>query len=184
MTDVDANDEPAERDPVHIVPGPGAHVPADAPEPVSSDPPPPSEPDIDPLAPTPAVEAEIASREPSAAKPPAELKAKLANGDSWIETVKTVVYALLIALVIRTFLFQPFNIPSSSMENTLLIGDYLFVEKYAYGYSRYSFPFGLAPFGNMMHGRFMGSDPQRGDVVVFKYPRDNSTDFIKRVIGL
>src|ERR1700759_5698797 len=65
--------------------------------------------------------------------------------ESWIETVKTIVYALLIALVIRTFFFQPFNIPSSSMENTLLVGDYLFVEKFAYGYSRYSFPFGAGP---------------------------------------
>jgi signal peptidase I len=102
------------------------------------------------------------------------------EGESWLETVKTIVYALLIALVIRTFLFQPFNIPSGSMENTLLIGDYLFVEKFAYGYSRYSFPFGLPPFS----GRVFGSQPQRGDVVVFKVPTDNSTDYIKRVIGL
>jgi signal peptidase I len=102
------------------------------------------------------------------------------EGESWAETVKTIVYALLIALVIRTFLFQPFNIPSGSMENTLLVGDYLFVEKFAYGYSRYSFPFGLGPFS----GRIFGSSPQRGDVVVFKLPRDNSTDYIKRVIGL
>ncbi len=102
------------------------------------------------------------------------------DGESWWETVKTVAYALAIALVIRTFLFQPFNIPSGSMEATLLVGDYLFVEKYAYGYSRYSFPFGFVP----MSGRVFGSDPERGDVVVFKFPRDNSTDFIKRVIGL
>jgi signal peptidase I len=102
------------------------------------------------------------------------------EGESWLETVKTIVYALLIALVIRTFLFQPFNIPSGSMENTLLIGDYLFVEKFAYGYSRYSFPFGLPPFS----GRVFGAQPQRGDVVVFKVPTDNSTDYIKRVIGL
>jgi signal peptidase I len=102
------------------------------------------------------------------------------QGESWVETVKTIVYALLIALVIRTFLFQPFNIPSGSMENTLLIGDYLFVEKFAYGYSRYSFPFGIPPFD----GRIMGSVPQRGDVIVFKWPVDNSTDYIKRVIGL
>src|SRR5215813_5889151 len=104
--------------------------------------------------------------------------------ESWQELVKTIVYAGLIALVIRTFLFQPFYIPSGSMENTLLIGDYLFIEKFAYGYSRYSFPFGAWPFGKMMNGRFMGSQPQRGDVVVFKYPQDNATDFIKRVIGL
>ncbi len=106
------------------------------------------------------------------------------EGESWLETVKTIVYALLIALVIRTFFFQPFNIPSGSMENTLLIGDYLFVEKFAYGYSRHSFPFSLAPFS----GRIFGSDPQRGDVVVFKMPDPKSDhymdDYIKRVIGL
>ncbi len=93
-------------------------------------------------------------------------------------------YALLIALVIRTFLFQPFNIPSGSMEDTLLVGDYLFVEKFAYGYSRYSFPFGIPPFS----GRVFGTGPQRGDVVVFKMPNANSPDymkdFIKRVIGV
>jgi signal peptidase I len=105
-------------------------------------------------------------------------------GESWLETAKTIVYALLIALVIRTFFFQPFNIPSGSMENTLLIGDYLFVEKFAYGYSRHSFPFSLAPFS----GRVFGRDPQRGDVVVFKMPDPKSEhymdDYIKRVIGL
>lgn len=113
-----------------------------------------------------------------------KMAAKQQQGESWGELAKTVIYAGLIAIVIRTFLFQPFNIPSGSMENTLLIGDYLFVEKFAYGYSRYTFPFGGWPFGNAVHGRFMGRDPQRGDVVVFKFPRDNSTDFIKRVIGL
>jgi signal peptidase I len=107
-------------------------------------------------------------------------KKKESEGESWIETIKTIVYALLIALVIRTFLFQPFNIPSGSMEATLLVGDYLFVEKYSYGYSRYSFPYGLVPFS----GRVFGSEPARGDVVVFKFPQDNSTDYIKRVIGL
>jgi signal peptidase I len=100
--------------------------------------------------------------------------------ESWLEVVKTIVYALLIAGVIRSFLFQPFNIPSGSMEDTLLIGDYLFVSKAAYGYSRYSFPFGIVPF----QGRFMASAPKRGDVVVFKFPGDNSTDYIKRLIGL
>jgi len=79
------------------------------------------------------------------------------------ETIRVVIHALLIALVIRTFLFQPFNIPSASMEGTLLIGDYLFVEKFSYGYSAYSFPFGLGPF----NGRIFGSQPTRGDVVVF-----------------
>jgi len=105
--------------------------------------------------------------------------------ESWIETVKTVVYALLIALVIRTFLFQPFNIPSSSMENTLLVGDYLFVEKFAYGFSRYSLPYGKE-FPSV--GRIFGSSPARGDVVVFKMPNPESADygedFIKRVMGL
>jgi signal peptidase I len=106
------------------------------------------------------------------------------TGETWLETVKTVVYALLIAIVIRTFFFQPFNIPSASMEATLLVGDYLFVEKFAYGYSRHSFPFSFMPFS----GRIFGSAPARGDVVVFKMPNKNSPDYmkdyIKRVIGL
>jgi signal peptidase I len=100
--------------------------------------------------------------------------------ESWFEVGKTIVYALLIAGVIRSLLFQPFNIPSGSMEATLLVGDYLFVSKWSYGYSRYSFPFGIIPFG----GRIMQSAPQRGDIVVFKYPVDNSTDYIKRLIGM
>ena len=104
--------------------------------------------------------------------------------DSWAELAKTVLYAGVIAIVIRTFLFQPFNIPSASMEATLLVGDYLFVEKFSYGYSRYTFPFGAGPVGPAMHGRFPGFAPTRGDVVVFKFPQDNSTDFIKRLIGL
>ncbi|HTQ14693.1 MAG TPA: signal peptidase I [Rhizomicrobium sp.] len=119
-----------------------------------------------------------------AAPAPAASSKKTREPESWLETVKTVVYALLIALVIRTFLFQPFNIPSGSMEGTLLIGDYLFVEKYAYGYSRHSFPFSFMPFS----GRIFGSAPNRGDVVVFKMPNQNSPDYmkdyIKRVIGL
>ena len=88
--------------------------------------------------------------------------------------------AVAIAIVIRIFLFQPFNIPSGSMIPTLLVGDYLFVSKYSYGYSRYSFPFGLDVF----EGRILFSDPHRGDVIVFKTPRDNSTDYIKRLVGL
>ncbi len=96
------------------------------------------------------------------------------------ETIRVIVHALLIALVIRTFLFQPFNIPSGSMKATLLIGDYLFVSKYTYGYSRFSFP--LSP--PLFSGRIMASEPQRGDVVVFRLPKDDSTDYIKRVIGL
>src|ERR1700710_865414 len=96
------------------------------------------------------------------------------------EILRVMIHALIIALVVRTFVFQPFNIPSGSMEGTLLVGDYLFVSKAAYGYSRYSFPFGLAPFS----GRVMASAPTRGDVVVFKFPGDNTTDYIKRLIGL
>jgi signal peptidase I len=108
-------------------------------------------------------------------------QAKPTDKESIIETIKTVVYALLIALVIRTFLFQPFNIPSGSMEQTLLVGDYLFVEKFAYGYSQYSFPWGLGPISGRI---WAGKGPTRGDVIVFKLPRDNSTDYIKRLIGL
>jgi signal peptidase I len=96
------------------------------------------------------------------------------------ETVRVVVHALLIALVIRTFLFQPFNIPSGSMKATLLVGDYLFVSKYSYGYSHYSIP--LSP--PLFSGRIFGSEPNRGDIVVFRQPKDDSVDFIKRVIGL
>ncbi len=96
------------------------------------------------------------------------------------ETFKIVVQALLLALVIRTLLFQPFSIPSGSMKSTLLVGDFLFVSKYAYGYSRHSLPF--SP--NIFDGRIFGSEPKRGDIVVFKLPRDDSTDFIKRLIGL
>ena len=96
------------------------------------------------------------------------------------ETIRVVIHALLIALVIRTFLFQPFNIPSGSMKATLLVGDYLFVSKYSYGYSHFSFP--LSP--PLFSGRIFGSEPARGDVVVFRPPNDVSTDFIKRVIGL
>lgn len=96
------------------------------------------------------------------------------------ETIRVVIHALLIALVIRTFLFQPFNIPSGSMKATLLVGDYLFVSKYSYGYSHYSIPFSPPLFS----GRIWGADPNRGDVVVFRLPREDSTDYIKRVIGL
>ncbi|HMK41515.1 MAG TPA: signal peptidase I [Methyloceanibacter sp.] len=96
------------------------------------------------------------------------------------DTVRVIIHALILALLVRIFLFQPFNIPSGSMIPTLLIGDYLFVSKYSYGYSRYSFPFGL----NLFSGRVWAKQPDRGDVVVFKLPRDNETDYIKRVIGL
>ncbi len=96
-----------------------------------------------------------------------------------METVKTVVYALLIAGIFRTLFFQPFWIPSGSMKDTLLIGDFLFVNKMAYGYSSASCPFSICPFS----GRILGSEPERGDVVVFRHPVNN-TDFIKRLIGL
>jgi signal peptidase I len=97
-----------------------------------------------------------------------------------LDTIKTIVYAVLIALVVRTVAYEPFNIPSGSMVPTLLVGDYLFVSKFSYGYSRYSLPFGLPLFS----GRIFFHSPERGDVVVFKLPTDNSTDYIKRVIGL
>ncbi|MFI4987123.1 MAG: signal peptidase I [Alphaproteobacteria bacterium] len=101
------------------------------------------------------------------------------TGSLW-ETVKTVVYAVLIAIVIRTVAYEPFNIPSGSMIPTLLIGDYLFVSKWSYGYSRYSLPMGLPLFP----GRLFFTPPKRGDVVVFKLPRDPKVDYIKRLIGL
>ncbi len=96
-----------------------------------------------------------------------------------VETVKTIVYALLIAGVFRTLFFQPFWIPSESMKDTLLIGDFLFVNKMAYGYSKYSCPFAVCPIS----GRILASEPERGDVVVFRHPV-NGSDFIKRLIGL
>lgn len=96
------------------------------------------------------------------------------------ETIKTIIYAVLIALVVRTVAYEPFNIPSGSMIPTLLVGDYLFVSKFSYGYSRYSLPFSLPLF----HGRILSHPPQRGDVVVFKLPTDTSVDYIKRIVGL
>ncbi len=97
-----------------------------------------------------------------------------------IDNIKTIFYALIIAIAIRSFFFQPFYIPSSSMEPTLLVGDRIFVSKYSYGYSKHSFPFS-PPFSNK---RFFTKDPERGDLVVFKTPSDNRTDYIKRLIGL
>lgn len=97
-----------------------------------------------------------------------------------IELGKTIFYALAIALVLRVLLFQPFTIPSASMEPTLLEGDYIIVSKYAYGWSRHSIPFSPPLF----KGRIMERQPQRGDVVVFKLPRDGHVDYIKRVVGL
>jgi signal peptidase I len=97
-----------------------------------------------------------------------------------IENLKTLFYALIIALLIRSLLFQPFYIPSSSMEPNLLIGDRLFVSKFSYGFSRHSFPFSPKVFD----GRFFENKPKRGDIIVFKTPSDNRTDYIKRLIGL
>lgn len=104
-------------------------------------------------------------------------KAEKENGV--VETLKTVFWALLIAGVFRTVFFQPFWIPSGSMKDTLLVGDFLFVNKMAYGYSKYSCPFSICP----IKGRILGSEPERGDVVVFRHPA-NGSDFIKRLIGL
>ena len=97
-----------------------------------------------------------------------------------IENLKTIIYALIIAIFIRSIFFQPFYIPSSSMEPNLLVGDRLFVSKYTYGLSKHSFPF--SP--NLFKGRVLYNEPERGDVVVFKTPADNRTDYIKRLIGI
>jgi len=97
-----------------------------------------------------------------------------------LENLKTIFYALIIAILIRSLLIQPFYIPSSSMEPSLLVGDRLFVTKLSYGYSKHSFPFSLGPIKN----RILFSEPERGDVIVFKTPADNRTDYIKRLIGL
>jgi len=97
-----------------------------------------------------------------------------------IDNIKTIFYALIIALIFRSILFQPFYIPSSSMEPNLLVGDRLFVSKYSYGYSKHSFPF--SP--NIFSDRILSKNPKRGDVIVFKTPADNRTDYIKRLIAL
>ncbi|HMN38091.1 MAG TPA: signal peptidase I [Hyphomicrobium sp.] len=117
---------------------------------------------------------------------------------SWLETAIIIAEALAIAMFVRVFLYQPFNIPSGSMKNTLLVGDYLFVSKLSYGYSKYSFPRSAdvcIPFTNtctafrilpdfIPSGRIFAADPKRGDVAVFRKPSDDETDYIKRVIGL
>jgi signal peptidase I len=118
-------------------------------------------------------------------KPPAKSGGKAggkaaAKPGGIIETAKTVVYAVLIALVIRTVAVEPFNIPSGSMIPTLLVGDYLFVSKFSYGYSHFSLPLGP----DIFDGRIFYHPPRRGDVAVFKLPRDPSIDYIKRIIGL
>ncbi|MCE3232779.1 MAG: lepB [Rickettsiaceae bacterium] len=100
--------------------------------------------------------------------------------ESFGEIARSLVIAILLALVFRSFVFEPFYIPSGSMKSTLLVGDYVFVTKYSYGYSKYSLPLGLPLF----EGRIAKHEPKRGDVVVFKLPTDNSTNYIKRLIGL
>jgi len=102
------------------------------------------------------------------------------NKNFLIDNAKTLFYALLIAIFIRSIIIQPFYIPSSSMEPNLLVGDRLFVTKYSYGYSKHSFPFSPPLF----EGRIFSKNPKRGDVIVFKTPADNRTDYIKRLIGL
>lgn len=97
-----------------------------------------------------------------------------------MDTIKTIFWAIVLALGIRTVAFEPFNIPSGSMKPTLLIGDYLFVSKFSYGYSTYSLPFGV----DLFEGRVWSSAPERGDVAVFKLPSDPSVDYIKRIVGL
>ena len=111
----------------------------------------------------------------------AETASDKASGvNDFVEIVKTVAYALLIALFLRVLFFQPFTIPSASMEPTLLEGDYIIVSKFSYGYSRHSIPFSPPLF----KGRIMERAPERGDIIVFKLPRDGRTDYIKRLIGL
>ena len=102
------------------------------------------------------------------------------NKDFFIDNLKTLIYALVIAILIRSFFLQPFYIPSSSMEPNLLVGDRLFVTKYSYGYSKHSFPFSPPLFKD----RIFNSKPNRGDVIVFKTPSDNRTDYIKRLVAL
>ena len=101
------------------------------------------------------------------------------------DTLRTLIYAVGIALFVRTFFYEPFNIPSGSMKPTLLVGDYLFVSKFAYGYSKYSMPFSPDLFeGRVGTNLPWAGMPERGDIVVFKLPSDNRTDYIKRVVGL
>ncbi|MBD9386433.1 signal peptidase I [Rhizobium sp. CG4] len=106
-------------------------------------------------------------------------KAEKKQSALW-ENIKVIVQALLLAMVIRTVLFQPFTIPSGSMMPTLLVGDYLFVNKFSYGYSKYSLPF--SP--NLFSGRIFASEPERGDIIVFRLPPNPEVDYIKRLVGL
>ena len=122
---------------------------------------------------------QTAAADSAEAKADAKTAPKSALGEAW-ELGKTVVFALLIAVVLRIVLFQPFTIPSASMEPTLYEGDYIIVSKYSYGWSRDSIPFEPP----LPHGRLFGRAPTRGDVIVFKLPRDGHVDYIKRLIGL
>lgn len=107
-------------------------------------------------------------------------RAKKKKSSGFWDTIRTIIYAVLAALIVRTVALEPFNIPSGSMIPTLLVGDYLFVSKYAYGYSKYSLPWSIPLFS----GRIFASEPKRGDIAVFKLPKDNETDYIKRIVGL
>ncbi len=129
--------------------------------------------------PTEAVEATPVAHTPEEPAEDAVEPARSAK-DETIEIIKTVAYALAVALVVRIFIFQPFTIPSSSMEPNLLIGDYVIVSKFSYGYSKHSIP--LSP--GLFKGRVFAGEPDRGDVIVFKTPADNKKDLIKRLIGL
>lgn len=102
------------------------------------------------------------------------------RSESILDGIKTIIHALILAMIVKIFLFQPFNIPSGSMKPTLLVGDYLFVSKFSYGYSKYSFP--LSP--NLFEGRLFSSLPKQGDVVVFRNLKDQGKDYIKRIIGM
>jgi signal peptidase I len=116
-----------------------------------------------------------------------ETKANEKSQGGMGETVRIVIQAVILAFIVRMFLYQPFNIPSGSMIPTLLIGDYVFVSKLSYGYSTYSFNVDIGPIPirpKLFKGRFFSAEPKRGDVIVFKLPRDNETDYIKRLVGL
>ena len=123
---------------------------------------------------TPPVAEAPAPAESAAPAPPAKRK------ECWGESIRFFIFLFIAAFIIRSFMFAPFSIPSGSMLPNLMIGDYLFVTKWPYGYSRYSIPFGLAGFD----GRVFASLPDRGDIVVFRYPGGRNEDFVKRVIGM
>lgn len=129
---------------------------------------------------TDSLEEEPSKPENKQEKPEESKEAPLNAKEELAEFFKTALIAVFLAILIRTLLLEPFNIPSGSMKPTLLVGDYLFVNKPAYGYSRYSFPFGLAPINE----RIWAKEPRRGDVIVFKLPSNPKVDYIKRLIAL